>query len=376
MIVFGTRPEAIKLAPVILEALRRRDRIDLIVCSTGQHKEMLEQSLKSFGIKPDIELSLMRRQQSLSDLTARLLRSLSRAFTSCSPDVIVVQGDTTTAFAATLSAFYQKIPIAHVEAGLRTGHLESPFPEELNRIMIARMAKWHFSPTKKASKNLLNEGVSPDSIHVVGNTVVDSIELIRKHWGKVISVGDGKGTLPDSLYAPESVLVTAHRRENMGQGLEKICMSIKALCSIYPETKFIFPVHMNPQVRQTVFASLSSIKNIRLVEPVDFETNLLLQSQSRLIITDSGGIQEEAPSFAVPVVVMREHTERSEGVDAGFATLAGTEVEAIIRASRRYLDDSEIKKRLFSLPNPYGDGASSRRIISWILGEPVDSFHG
>ena len=376
MVVLGTRPEAIKLAPVILEALQRKDRIDLTVCSTGQHKEMLEQALSAFEIKAGIELSLMRKQQSLPDLTARLIRSLSRTFTRSRPDTIVVQGDTTTAFAATLSAFYQKIPVAHVEAGLRTGNLESPFPEELNRILISRMATWHFPPTRKASHNLLNEGVSPESIHVTGNTVVDAIELIRSHWSREQTAAEWKGILPDYLCASESVLVTAHRRENMGYGLEQICLAIRTLSADYPDTEFIFPVHMNPQVRKTVFSSLSSIKNIKLVEPVDFETNMKLQSQSRLIITDSGGIQEEAPSFGVPVVVMREHTERREGVDAGFATLAGTEAESIIKASRDYLDDPGIKKRLACLPNPYGDGEASGRILSVILGEQADSFHG
>ncbi len=372
MVVFGTRPEVIKLAPVVSEARRRANEVELLLCSTGQHREMLDQAMEAFGITPDVDLAVMRENQDLPNLTARLIESLSEAFTIHKPDAVVVQGDTTSAFAAALAAFYQHLPVAHVEAGLRTGNLESPFPEELNRMMIGRIAHWHFAPTRYAEQNLLREGVDAANIWVTGNTVVDAIEMIRSAWKN----GESANSFPEYFPGQELVLVTTHRRENFGHGLQQICLAIRTLCARFPEFGFVFPVHLNPQVRTVIFETLEGISNLKLIEPVNFQTNLYLQSRSRVVITDSGGIQEEAPSFAVPTVVMREHTERREGVDAGFATLAGAKADTIIRAAESYLKDEGIGKQLLNRINPYGDGRSGKRIIATLLGESAEAFHG
>lgn len=371
MVVLGTRPEAIKLAPVIREALRHTERIELTVCSTGQHREMLDQALAVFAIKPDIELAVMQPNQTLAGLTARLLEQLDGVFRQHTPDGVVVQGDTTTAFAAGLAAFYQQITVAHVEAGLRTGDLQSPFPEELNRVMIGRMARWHFAPTLKAGQNLRHEGITDTSILITGNTVVDAIDLLQQQWQQDGGISKHLDLFPGR----RQVLITAHRRENFGSGLQQICAAVKTLCEKYPDIGFIFPVHLNPQVRSIVHAMLSSLPNLKLLEPVNFQESLYLQSWSTLIITDSGGIQEEAPSFGVPVVVMREHTERSEGIEAGFATLAGTDPDAIVAAAVQYLDNPELTSRLNGRSNPYGDGRAASRIMQALLGEPIEAWH-
>jgi len=372
MIIFGTRPEVIKLAPVINEARRRAHNLELIVCSTGQHRQMLDQALAVFGITPEVELAVMQENQTLSTLTGRLVESLAATYTVHRPNIVMVQGDTTTAFAAALAAFYQHIPVAHVEAGLRTGDLSSPFPEELNRVMIGRIARWHFAPTKKSAQNLLREGVDPGNVLITGNTVVDAIVTMQNQWNKTGSITD----LPELFNARSKVLITAHRRENFGEGLQQICTAISTLCFRHPELGFIFPVHLNPQVRTVVYKMLSNLENLELIEPVDFQTNLKLQSQSCLIITDSGGIQEEAPSFGVPTVVMRGQTERYEGIDAGFATLAGVTADGIVNAAERYLSDTTLTQQLRSKPNPYGDGKASQRIIAHLLGESVEAFCG
>ena len=363
MVIFGTRPEVIKLAPVIREARNQSSKIELQICSTGQHREMLNQAMSVFDIYPDIDLAVMRENQSLPDLTSSLIESLSKIFVVQKPDILVVQGDTTTAFASALTAFYHNIPVAHVEAGLRTGNIDSPFPEELNRTLIGRITKWHFAPTKLAEKNLVSEGIDPSFVYMVGNTVVDSIEMIRKGWRNV----NLAEKFPDFSQSKEHVLITTHRRENFGHGLREICLAIQTLTAKHPELDFIFPVHLNPNVRRVVFDELISIVNLKLIEPVDFETNLYIQSTSRLIITDSGGIQEEAPTFKVPTIVMREFTERSEGVDAGFSKLTGANSNAIIKQAESYLNDMTIKQELANQPNPYGDGHASERIIRTLL---------
>jgi UDP-N-acetylglucosamine 2-epimerase (non-hydrolysing) len=371
MVVFGTRPEVIKIAAVIAEARRRTNDIELVVCSTGQHKEMLAQALAVFDLYPDIDLQLMQPNQTLAGLTSRLLDALTVTISHYRPDAVVVQGDTTSAFVGALAAFYQQVPVAHVEAGLRTGDLTSPFPEELNRVLIGRMARWHFPPTALSAANLLAEGVPPARVLVTGNTVVDAICMVRQRWAS------GTQPLPVHPFAGRRlVLVTAHRRENHGEALLQICASLKILCARHPELGFVFPVHLNPKVRDVVAAELGNIDNLKLMPPVDFNTSLYFQSQSCLVITDSGGLQEEAPSFAVPTVVMREHTERSEGIAAGFTTLAGTQTSAIIEAADRYLADTNLKTRLAATPNPYGDGQASRRIISAMLGESAEPFSG
>ena len=369
MVVFGTRPEVIKLAPVAAEARRRAKDIELVVCSTGQHKEMLAQALSVFDLRPDVDLQLMQPNQTLAGLTSRLLDALTATINHHQPDAVVVQGDTTSAFVGALASFYQQVPLAHVEAGLRTGDLASPFPEELNRVLVGRMARWHFPPTAPSAANLLAEGVLPAHVLVTGNTVVDAIRMVRERWAT------GAQLLPVHPFPGRLlVLVTTHRRENHGDTLLQICAALKILCARHPELGFVFPVHLNPKVHDVVMAKLGNINNMKLIAPVDFDINLYFQSQSRLVITDSGGIQEEAPTFAVPTVVMREHTERGEGISAGFATLAGTQTAAIVEAAERYLADTTLQTRLANTPNPYGDGQASRRIISAILGEPAEPF--
>lgn len=371
LIAFGTRPEVIKLAPVVAEIRQRWPRLELVVCSTGQHREMLDQALEVFGIKADVDLQVMRENQTLAGLTARLLSGIDDVLVAHRPDAVIVQGDTTSAFVASLASFYRHVPVAHVEAGLRTGDLASPFPEELNRVLVARMARWHFAPTSVAAANLAREGVDGGRIVVTGNTVVDAIHRIRTRW----EAGAPKGFV-DPFPERPLVLVTAHRRENHGEALVRICAALRTLCALQPQLGFVFPVHLNPQVRQTVFAELGDIPNMRLMEPVDFEVSLYLQSRACLAITDSGGIQEEAPSFGLPAVVMREHTERGEGLAAGFARLAGTASDAIVEASQSFLGDAALRASLATRPNPYGDGLASQRIVATLLGEPMEAFHG
>jgi UDP-N-acetylglucosamine 2-epimerase (non-hydrolysing) len=358
MVVFGTRPEVIKLAPVVAAARRSGD-LQVTVCSTGQHRQMLDQALACFDLQPEQDLGLMRDNQTLPGLTALLIEHLTTALRQERPDAVVVQGDTTTAFAGALAAFYERIPVAHVEAGLRTGDRYSPFPEEANRAMIGRLAQWHFTPTRQATENLLREGIARDAITECGNTVIDAIGLIRQRWARVPYQGEATALFPGQSL----VLVTTHRRENFGQGLENICEALTVLSRQYPGLGFAFPVHLNPQVRHVVHDRLQGLANVRLLEPVDFETSLYLQSRSALVLTDSGGIQEEAPSFGVPAVVMRQHTERREGIDAGFATLAGTEVDAILGAARQWLDHPAQTAALQGQPNPYGDGQAAQRIL-------------
>lgn len=364
MVVFGTRPELIKLAPVMVEARRRSPEVELIVCSTGQHKEMLAQAMAVFDITPDEDLALMQANQTLADLTARLITGMDQALRRYQPDVVLVQGDTTTAFVSALAAFYQGIPVAHVEAGLRTGDLTSPFPEEGNRLLIARLARWHFAPTAQAANQLLAEGVSKQQVQITGNTVVDAIEMIKAKWVNQPYSGELAQLFPGQ----QLVLITTHRRENFGEGLQNICQAIRQLSQSHPEHGFVFPVHLNPSVREVVIQQLADIKNVRMMFPVDFEASLYLQSRACLILTDSGGIQEESPSFGVPSVVMRKHTERAEGISAGFAHLAGTNAERIVQLAEECLSVNT-SQVLRGLANPYGDGKSSKRVVDQLMAD-------
>ena len=372
LVLMGTRPEVIKLAPVV--RLLERE-METVVCATGQHREMLQQALDVFGLVPSRSFEAMAPGRSLNILTSRLMAELDEVLETEKPDWVLVQGDTTSAFCGALAAFHRNIRIGHVEAGLRTGDLTSPFPEEANRTLLGRIATAHFAPTSAAESNLLREGVSPKSVVVTGNTVVDAIELVRAGWT------DG---VPDQL--PEAIrsiavggkiaLITCHRRENFGEVMRGFCRTIGRLCRDYPDTRWIFPVHLNPNAREPVIAMLGGIPNLSLVEPVDYQTSLYLLSRSELALTDSGGIQEEAPTFGVPVVVMRTHTERGEGVKAGFATLAGQDERAIEQAVRAWLDDPDRRKSLREARNPYGDGRASERIAAFLVGRPVDEFRG
>lgn len=371
LVALGTRPEVIKLAPVI-SALR--DRVDTVVCATGQHREMLAQALDAFAIRPDISLDTMSPGQSLNILSSRLLAEMDGVLAKEQPDWVLVQGDTTTAFCAGLAAFHCGISVGHVEAGLRTGDLASPFPEEANRSLLARIATRHFAPTGVARDCLLAEGIASDSILVTGNTVVDAIAQARKSWvHRNPSLPEPINSLPEGK---SIVLVTCHRRENFGEVLQGICQMLRRLCARYADYQWVFPVHLNPGVREPVMKSLADVPNLILLDPVDYYTSLYLISRSMLVVSDSGGIQEEAPSFGVPVVVMRKHTERREGVDAGFATLAGQSPEHIEQAVAGWLDHPDRRQSLKDRPNPYGDGLASKRILASLLDESFEVFHG
>ncbi|MGF6698586.1 UDP-N-acetylglucosamine 2-epimerase (non-hydrolyzing) [Paraburkholderia sp. MM5496-R1] len=369
MVVMGTRPEVIKLAPLV-RALR--SEFDTIVCASGQHRDMAAQALEFFGIEPDITLETMHPGQSLNALASRLIAALDRALDETRPDWVIVQGDTTTAFCAGFAAFQRGMRVGHVEAGLRTGDLASPFPEEANRSLLGRIATLHFAPTSRARDSLLSEGVAPEKIVVTGNTVVDAIGEVRASW----SVTPPASPLPAWHGAQQHVLVTCHRRENFGDVLQDICRVLRDLCQRYSDYRWVFPVHLNPAVRGPVHRELDGIPNLALIEPVDYPTSLYLISGSAVVVSDSGGIQEEAPTFGVPVVVMRNHTERREGVDAGFATLAGQSAASIESAVIGWLDDPARRAALRDRANPYGDGLASRRIVDSLRGRPVEVFVG
>lgn len=369
MFIVGTRPEAIKLAPVIKYFQDKGE--DLIICDTGQHKEMLAQTFSCFDITPDVQLKTMKAGQSLNQLASRLLSEIDQVIETKQPTHIIVQGDTTSALCGGLAGFHRGVEVCHLEAGLRTHDLNSPFPEEANRSLLARITTTHFAPTQRAMNELLNEGIKRSDIKIVGNTVVDSIGLISKKWG----VTAPKVCETISLNEP-TVLVTCHRRENFGSVLSGICLALEKLCLRYKDHQFVFPVHLNPVVRDTVYNRLSDIQNLKLIEPLDYPSMLYLIKNCDLVISDSGGIQEEAPSFGVPVVVMRNHTERIEGVSAGFAELAGQNPDAIFAAACRWLDNPESAKQLSKNNNPYGDGDASARVWAKLANQQFEEFVG
>jgi UDP-N-acetylglucosamine 2-epimerase (non-hydrolysing) len=394
VVIFGTRPEAIKLAPVILK-LREQSQLEFRVCVTAQHREMLDQVLTIFGIQPDIDLNLMRHRQSLADLTSRAINALDGYFNKEKPDLVLIQGDTTTVFCAALASFYNKISVGHVEAGLRTGNLFSPWPEEANRLLASRLTTLHFAPTETARQNLLREGIPGERIAVTGNTVIDALfmalEKVRKSPPIIPE-------LPDFLQAssrqrqagPRLVLITGHRRENFGKGFENICRAIADMTEKFPKVHFVYPVHMNPNVRTQVMKILgnhghpqprpgakkasrlcSRASNLHLIEPLPYLEFVGLMERSTLILTDSGGIQEEAPSLGKPVLVMRETTERPEAVEAGTAHLVGTNRETILKAVSRLLTDESAYQEMSRAHNPYGDGKAAERIVR-IIGDYLE----
>ncbi|MCC4115364.1 UDP-N-acetylglucosamine 2-epimerase (non-hydrolyzing) [Aromatoleum toluclasticum] len=372
LVALGTRPEVIKLAPVIV-ALKQRAVVR--ICATGQHREMLQQALDAFGLQPDIMLDTMTPGRSLNILAARLMEGLDGVLDQEQPDWVLVQGDTTTAFCAGLAAFQRQTRVGHVEAGLRTGDLASPFPEEANRRLLARIATLHFAPTQMAAAALRAEGIPESAIRVTGNSVVDAIAQAQSAWPGGVPVGL-PADIQQRLGVGPAVLVTCHRRENFGTVMEAFCHMLARLCERYPDIQWIFPVHLNPAVREPVNRLLVRQSNLLLMEPVDYHCSLYLISRAILVLSDSGGIQEEAPSFGTPVVVMRQHTERIEGVMAGFATLAGQDPAAIEAAVGFWLNDAGRRKALRELANPYGDGCASTRIVSALYGEPCEAFHG
>lgn len=366
LLVFGTRPEAIKMAPLALTLARPPFRVRLV--STGQHREMLDAVLRVFRLRPHHDLALMKPDQTLADLTGRCVERLDPVLVRERPDIVLVQGDTTTAFAAALAAFYRRIPVGHVEAGLRTYDKYAPFPEEINRRLISAVADIHFAPTESGRRNLLREAVPAETVHVTGNTVIDALVFVRNRlrndpaFRRRTEAALPSGLLEQIRRAEAMVLVTGHRRENFGQGFENICRALAASARRHPRTLFVYPVHLNPNVRRPVFAILSDIPNIRLIEPVDYPAFVLLMTLSRFILTDSGGVQEEAPSLGKPVLVMREVTERPEAVKAGTVRLVGTDPRAITDATERLLRDSALYRRMATAVNPYGDGRASARI--------------
>lgn len=372
--VFGTRPEAIKMAPLI-QRLRESANFDLRVCVTGQHRQMLDQVLRLFEIVPDFDLNIISHGQSLSDITTRVLSGVHAVLDRFLPDAMLVHGDTTTTLAATLAAFYRNVAIGHVEAGLRTGNLRAPWPEEMNRRVTDVMASWHFAPTQQAKEALLREGVDQLSISLTGNTGVDALLRVKARL-------DGDPRMRAQLSAQYSfldesrrlVLVTGHRRENFGTPFERLFTALRALVDRNPDIQIVYPVHLNPRVREPVQAILSGHPNVHLIEPQDYLPFVFLMSRAYLIVTDSGGIQEEAPALGKPVLVTRETTERPEAVAAGTARLVGTDPERLIAAAERLLNDPEEYACMSRAHNPFGDGRASERIVMALQGARPDMY--
>lgn len=376
--VFGTRPEAIKMAPVIGAIRDRPERFRPTVCVSGQHRQMLDQVLDLFGIKPDHDLRIMKPNQDLFDVTCAVLDGLKGILKQEAPDLLLVQGDTTTAMAASLAGFYARIPIGHIEAGLRSGNKRAPFPEEMNRRLTSAVTDLHFAPTRGAMENLKAEGVAPRTIHVTGNTVVDALMAISRKLEEDRSVREGLDAVFSYLDPTRRlVLVTGHRRENFGPGFESICHALREIAEARPDVEVLYPVHLNPNVQEPVNRILkgSSLRNVHLIPPVDYLPFVYLMKRSHLILTDSGGIQEEAPSLGKPVLVMRETTERPEAVEAGAVRLVGTDRGRIRDAVYQLLDDPASYRAMSVVRNPYGDGRASERIVR-IIGEILDSGIG
>ena len=363
--IIGTRPEAIKMAPVIMELKRFPEYFETKVCTTAQHREMLDQVLQIFDIVTDVDLNLMEQNQSLPKLTGCVMLELSKVLQEEKPDILLIQGDTTTVMTASLAAFYQKIPVGHVEAGLRTQNIYSPFPEEMNRRLTSVLANYHFAPTERAKNALLKESVLINRIFVTGNTVIDALHLILekpqpKQVKKIIRSGNV------SANGKKLILVTAHRRENFGDPFENICAGLKELAERNPDISIIYPVHLNPHVREPAFRILNNTSGVFLTDPVEYDVMAHLMKESYLILTDSGGIQEEAPALGKPVLVLREETERPEAVEAGAAKVIGTFADDIVRETEKLLKDSKEYKRMAKTINPYGDGKASYRIAEII----------
>lgn len=373
LIVFGTRPEAIKMAPLVKELENHSDIFNTKVCVTGQHREMLDQVLSLFGIVPDYDLNVMQPGQDLYSVTVRILDSMKGVLEKDRPDIVLVHGDTTTTFAASLAAFYQKIAVGHIEAGLRTGDIYSPWPEEANRKLTTQITKYHFAPTEKSRENLLDEGVPPELISVTGNTVIDALFLVLE---RIKNDSELSGRIKEKISAagykvPDDsskkiMLVTGHRRENFGDGFLNICQAIKRLAEKYPDLDIVYPVHLNPNVKQPVNDILAGIDNIWLIDPLQYEDFVYLMDRSHLLLTDSGGIQEEAPSLGKPVFVMRNTTERPEALKAGTVRLVGSDQDVIVESVSRVLDDQSEYDAMAKSGNPYGDGLACGRIVDFL----------
>lgn len=365
LLVFGTRPEAIKMAPVY-KALREHPLLDVRVAVTAQHREMLDQVLNLFGISPDYDLNVMKPGQGLTEITAAVLAGLKPVLEEFAPDLMLVHGDTTTTLSASLAAYYQQIPVGHVEAGLRTGNIYSPWPEEINRKVTGAIARLHFAPTEKAASNLASEAVPSDLISITGNTVIDALlEVVERLEGdprQSASFDEAFGIDPSKRL----ILVTGHRRESFGGGFNRICSALLAIAE-REDVQIIYPVHLNPNVKGPVETSLGALESVRLIAPQDYLPFVHLMRRSDIILTDSGGVQEEAPSLGKPVLVMRDTTERPEAVDAGTVRLVGTDTDLIVRETNQLLDDQAIRESMERAHNPYGDGLASQRIRDAVL---------
>jgi UDP-N-acetylglucosamine 2-epimerase (non-hydrolysing) len=367
LVVFGTRPEAIKMAPVVKALQRRPEQFETQVCVTAQHRDMLDQVLDIFGIKPDFDLDLMRDGQDLEDITVRVMQGMKDILRREKPDMVLVHGDTTTSFTTSLTCFYEKIPVGHVEAGLRTGTLDAPWPEEMNRRVTGILAYLHFAPTQEARDNLLRSGVESKNIFITGNTVIDAlmetVDSIRSNKQLEKSLHD---RFPFLCEDRKMILITAHRRESFGEKFEQICLALKKI-ALRDDVDLVYPVHLNPNVQEPVRRILGNVPNVYLMEPVDYLGFIYLLDKSYLVITDSGGIQEEAPSLGKPVLVLRDATERPEAVDAGTVKLVGSAKETIVREANHLLDSKESYERMAQAINPFGDGSASERIIQELL---------
>lgn len=379
MLVFGTRPEAIKMAPLVKEFQKYPEQFKTIVCVTGQHREMLDQVLNLFEITPDYDLNIMKQGQDLYDVTARVLVGMRDVLKDAQPDVVLVHGDTTTSTASALAAFYQQIPVGHVEAGLRTHNIYSPWPEEMNRLITGRIATYHFSPTPLSKDNLLKENVAEDAITVTGNTVIDALYMVVDKIKNNSTLSNDLATLLKTAGYDTSrlangkklVLITGHRRENFGDGFINMCTAIKDLTQKYPDVDFVYPMHLNPNVRKPIHEvfgeDLSNLDNMFFIEPLEYLSFVYLMEQSNIVLTDSGGIQEEAPGLGKPVLVMRDTTERPEALEAGTVKLVGTNYDKIVSEVSRLLDDSEYYDTMSKAVNPYGDGLACSRILKQLI---------
>ena len=379
LLVFGTRPEAIKMAPLVMELQKQKERIETVVCVTGQHREMLDQVLEIFDIKPDYDLNIMKRGQDLYDVTARVLTGMREVLKEIKPDIVLVHGDTTTSTAAALAAFYQQIPVGHVEAGLRTHNIYSPWPEEMNRLLTGRLATYHFSPTPLSRNNLIKESINDRNIIVTGNTVIDALYWVvdkiknnKELDNELESVLSKAGYDVNRLdNGKKLVLITGHRRENFGDGFINMCTAIKDLTIKHPNVDFVYPRHLTPNVRKPIHEvfgeDLSGLKNMFFIEPLEYLSFVYLMEKSSIVLTDSGGIQEEAPGLGKPVLVMRDTTERPEALNAGTVKLVGTDYNKIVNEVSSLIDDKAAYEKMSKAVNPYGDGLACGRIVNALL---------
>ena len=379
LLVFGTRPEAIKMAPLVMELQKQKERIETVVCVTGQHREMLDQVLEIFDIKPDYDLNIMKRGQDLYDVTARVLTGMREVLKEIKPDIVLVHGDTTTSTAAALAAFYQQIPVGHVEAGLRTHNIYSPWPEEMNRLLTGRLATYHFSPTPLSRNNLIKESINDRNIIVTGNTVIDALYWVvdkiknnKELDNELESVLSKAGYDVNRLdNGKKLVLITGHRRENFGDGFINMCTAIKDLTIKHPNVDFVYPMHLNPNVRKPIHEvfgeDLSGLKNMFFIEPLEYLSFVYLMEKSSIVLTDSGGIQEEAPGLGKPVLVMCDTTERPEALNAGTVKLVGTDYNKIVNEVSSLIDDKAAYEKMSKAVNPYGDGLACGRIVNALL---------